>query len=189
MADPFSGIDKGFSITIDQESLNETYKKITELGKRAAYKYARQSAAAAARKIRDRARARAKGMGLDMRGEHITLGGNKIERTGRIPSNITYKTNRFRGKDAVAKVGYRTLSKADQEAKGNESLKNDRKNAWYARFVELGNPAKGMSPRPFLRQGLEDASREAVEAAQKVIADGFDKEQAVLATQGRKFTT
>jgi HK97 gp10 family phage protein len=176
-----------FKITIDQESLNETYRKITELGKRAAFKYARNSAAAGGRVIRDRARLKAKAMGLDETGEREGKSGKKYMRTGRIPRNITMKTKRFRGKDATALIGYRTLSKADQHEKGNTPLKKDKKNAWYARFVELGNPATGMPPRPFLRQGAASGAREAIEAAQKVVADGYDKEQAILATQGRKF--
>ena len=176
-------------ISIDQKSLQETYDKILQLGKKTAKKYARQSAAAGGRIIRDKARARAISMGLGDRGIRITDGGHKIERTGRIPKNIVAKTLRMRGGEARAIVTWRTLSRPDQGAisERGKMVKKDRKNAWYARFVELGNPATGMPARPFLRQGAADGAQAAIEAAQKVIADGFDKEQAILALSNVRY--
>ena len=174
------------SIEIDQATLVETYKRLTMLSKNTANKYARASARAAGRVIRTKARERARGMGLDAKGVHMGLSGHTYERTGRIPSNITFGSRKFRGYEATAFITWRTLTRSQMPTRGDgkihcsADIRNARNNAWYERFVELGVPSRGIPARPFLRQAINDGAKEAVEAATKVVADGCDKEAALL---------
>jgi HK97 gp10 family phage protein len=153
-------------ITTEIVGLKELYWKLAELDARVAKKHARKSSRAGGYAIRDKAKQIASSQGLDFKGTMFGIKSKKAyQRTGRIPKNIVMSSKKPKNGIYTSAVRYRTLTKGQQQHESQ--IKEDKKNAWYARFVEFGAPAKGITPKPFLRPALQASEKTAVEAARE----------------------
>jgi HK97 gp10 family phage protein len=157
----------------------ETARALAELGRRTRDKSAQASLRAAAKLVRSRAKTNAQAYGLSFVGWFTGPGGKRYFRTGRIPAALSYKVGKMRGQADVfqARISWRTIKgRAGRADRRNLSVNQ----AWYARFVELGVPQKGIAPRHFLQPALVETAQSAIDALVESLNQAIQSDVAAI---------
>lgn len=140
---------------MDVLGLRDLQHDFERLGRSVQRKVAREAAAAGARVARDAARAEAP------------------RETGRLARNIIVRSVRQSETPGSATAGVAVRGINDSGNSDRSMKKDDPKNAFYWRFIELGTSS--ITANPFIRRSWDGSLREIEGAVQTRLAAAIDK--------------